>query len=483
MLMPGKQDILTPILRKLQANGPFAAGELDGLLVQLSAHPGFEFGRYTWLMSHPNPKVRECAGRIVLSKRDPRLGEQLVREIVGKPQPIRSEICAVVAQITPAEALLRPLSALVSSSKPEQRQVAVELMDRYERWLDFMGNLKILLSDKVTEIRHAAVSILAKGVRSPTIFMMLRHLINDQDARVRQVIIEAMAQSPSPEIVEPFFERLLEEGPAERSVMIRALSLLAKSALTASKIEERLMPMLADESPTVRETAVKLLSEIPDQTRVVRSLLVHCRGLAHWLRERSLETMLKAHRGIIVPLLSLMDDPDETVRVEAMTLAGSLRDPAVIPKATEVFTGAGDWWIRGIAAEILGMFPESAPTLLSKLDDPDLRHTVIHVLGKQAHPESLPALLGCVADPKAGIRLAVIDALAHFKAQETLQALSQLALNDPDGKVRAKAGNALIHFGAKSAVVRKKLEERDDAPPPPPPPEELKLEMVNEELN
>lgn len=483
MAIFGKMDQLPNVLRKVQTNGPFVTGELEGLLVQICAHPEFDLLKNIWMASHLHPKVRECATKLFLARKDPVFAEPLIKEMFGKPPQTRQDIAKVVVEIGP-DVLARQLSLLIHSTKPEHRAAAVDLIAQCAHWQEFLGHLKVALKDTSDPIRHAAVRVLTKGVTDSTIFLILRGLIHDDDASVRRLVIEVLAQEANADVVEPFFERLPLEGPEERGFMMKALTRLAKSG--SSKIENHLMPFLADENMEVRDAALKLLIEMPDQVRVFRTLLIHCRGLVFWLRERTIQSILKACANLLDSLMELMKDPDEDIRVEAMMLASRTKDARIIPAVREIFLGQSDWWVRSMAAEILGTFPtpEIAKILISKVRDPELRYSIISVLGKQGTREAVPILLESLRDPQQGIRLVAIEALLKSKAPEAMQAISEVALNDSDEKVRTIAGEALVSFGAKSSVVRKKLEERretiESTPITTAP---VTLQMVNDSLN
>jgi HEAT repeat protein len=230
--------------------------------------------------------------------------------------------------------------------------------------------------------------------------------------------------------------------------------------------------------------AAKLLSEMPDRVHVLRAFLVHCRGLAFWLRERSILSLHKVSESLIEPLLKLMRDPDEDIRVGAMLLASGSKDQRFIPLIRDILVSRSEWWIRVNAAEVLNKYPQEEVTeiLLSKLQDPDLRYGIISVLASREGAAAQNALLACIEDEKRGVRLAALSALAERKSPAVLSIATRLAEHDADELVRQKAEEVLLLDGEGGQSVIAKIASRRRA-------QEKQsvsvgeLEMVNEELN
>ena len=82
---------------------------------------------------------------------------------------------------------------------------------------------------------------------------------------------------------------------------------------------------------------------------------------------------------------------------------------------------------------------EVTAALQSRLDDPDLRSSVIAVLAKMRDCESTACLVRCLGDADRGTRMATLEALAPMKSQEIYAALQQVALSDLDPSLRDKA--------------------------------------------
>lgn len=77
------------------------------------------------------------------------------------------------------------------------------------------------------------------------------------------------------------------------------------------------------------------------------------------------------------------------------------------------------------------VMPEAAPLLRS--DDPDLRIFAAQLIGRLAHPDRLPLLVGVLErDPEVNVCLAAVEALMESGRPDALPALERLALRFPD---------------------------------------------------
>lgn len=478
----GKSDNLAAHLKKLEAEAGIDPVELELLLELVSKNAEFRLEKNAWMFSHAQKKVRDFAARELLERKEPALVDMVIREMPSKTSVTRLELAKLVLAVAPERVQAR-LGHMVHSSEVADKEAGLDLIDLHPRWQDLLGYLKITIRDHEPRIRQRSARILVKGLTNQTIFLILRELIHDEDNTIRHIVIEAFAQQPHGDIVEPFFERLTLEGPEERALMIRALSHLARNS--QAQIEDRLLPMLGDENPTTRDIAVKLLGEMPDRTRVLRAFLIHCRGIACWLRDRSIQSLQKISDALLEPLMQLMRDPDDDIRVAAMIMASGSKDPRLVPLIKAIFVSKADWWIRSIAAEALGRFttPGVLETLRSQIEDPELRYSIISVLGKQGSPAAFSALLECLKDPQRGVRIAVLNALKESKSPEVLSIFAGVAENDPDEGARDKAFELLQGFGDPARDVIQGIEahnaqaeaRRSEVP--------IDLVMANDSLN
>ena len=249
-----------------------------------------------------------------------------------------------------------------------------------------------------------------------------------------------------------------------------------------------MVPVLADEQEEVRTAAVELLREMPNLKKVLRTYILHSRGLIHWLRERCMKSILKISTDLVKPLVELMEDPEEDVRIGAMNLAVQTRDPRIVKAVAGIFLSDSDWWVRTMAADILALFPmpDVVKLLASKLQDPDLRYGIFAALGEIDSPDALPYLLTGLQDQEKGIRSTTLTALEGKDDPKIVEAVLQIARGDPVQALRDKAEVLLESYGESAGEalgqlsLQQKLERNAKARTDPAVSE---LQMENASLN
>lgn len=434
-----KGDTLPELVARARGAPPAGAAELSRLLERITAHPDCRPPALAWLLSHPDGRIRAFGAEWFQQRIDAGVADALLSEMVGKPSQIRDEIARVVVPADLSDRVEAAIGQMLHAAAVEQREAALSFIAALPGWQNQLRHLKDALQDPVPAVRQLAARVLCRGIGNPGIRLLLLELARDEDPAIRRQAIGALALSPHPDVVEPFLERLSREDPAEQALMIDALQQLANDP--AARLAERLMPVLADEDDRVREAAVRLLGQMPNAAEILRAFLVYSRGVAFWLRDRAAASIVRISTDIVEPLGRLMQDEEEDIRIGAVVMASTCRDPRIVPRTLEIFLGRDGWWVRSIAAEVLGRFPSPAVTraLLSRMDDPDLRASVIAVLAKMNDPEALASLLHCLTDPDRGTRMSALEALAPIEDAEVFTALRRVALDDRDPALRDKA--------------------------------------------
>ncbi len=439
MALFGKGDSLPGLVARTREAPPVSATELAELLERITSHPNCRPHTLAWLLSHPDARIRAFGGGWLGPRTDARVVDALLREMVGKPSQIRDEIARHVVSADVPNRVEATIGQMLHATAVEQREAALSLIAALPGLQNQLRHLRGALQDPVPALRQMAARILCRAIGNHGIRLLLLDLARDEDPVIRRQVIAALAANPRPDVVEPFLERLSREDPAEQALMIGALQQLAGDP--EARLAERLLPVLADEDDRVREAAVKLLGQMPNAAEILRSFLIYSRGLAFWLRDRAAASIMKISTDIVEPLGRLMQDEEEDIRIGAVVMASTCRDPRIVPRTLEIFLGPDDWWVRSIAAEVLGNYPSPTVTraLLSRMEDPELRSSVIAVLAKMQSPEALARLVRCLTDPDRGTRMSTLEALAPIEAAEVFAALQQVALNDLDPTLRDKA--------------------------------------------
>ena len=459
---------------------------IEDTLDSLRFAQDFTLDKAPWLFWHREKKVREFALHEARAFESKTLGDQLAMALIEQRSDVRRDVAVGVQRVAESRVVLY-LTKFMSSKEQHIRESALELIDASEDFRKYLGHLKAGLRDTIPKVRQRTVRILCRQSQDQTVILILRGLLHDSDDTVRHLVIEALAKDPTPEIIEPFFHRLAHEGPETRAVMVRALRQLTRSG-SQHQIEKELLPILADEDEHLRQLAVKILGELPDQVRVVRNFLIESSGLAFWLRERSIESMQAASGDLIPALCQLIGDEHEGVRVGALQMASLSNDPRLLPSIRAHFLGDFDWWERSMSAGLLGKFrsPEITEILLSKLGDPALRYSVIPALGRHATPDAVRALISCLRDSSRGIRMTTLETLARIRDPQVVEAVRQVGLSDTEEAVRKRAAETLRALKVDDDVLLHRIEEGplpEKAPIGPPDDDIGGLQMENDALN
>lgn len=93
---------------------------------------------------------------------------------------------------------------------------------------------------------------------------------------------------------------------------------------------------------------------------------------------------------------------------------------------------------------------QQIPDLISELGNSDfLQRQRARLLLVHHEPESIPALLSALKNPKAQIRLEAVSALGNIRNPETAPALTEMLMDEETG-VRWAAMESLINIGRKA---------------------------------
>ncbi|MEM7264280.1 MAG: HEAT repeat domain-containing protein, partial [Planctomycetota bacterium] len=203
-----KNSEVGSFLKRLQSGAVDSAEELKELCEYVFAHPEVELHEESWLFTHPKKMVRQYAARRAhQSLRPGRIVDSLLSAMARADAELRREMARLVGELV-ADRLSEYLPDLIHAGEAAKREVAVDLIGKSGRIIDHLGSIKVLLRDDASKIRQRAVKLLAREPDNPTVFIILRGLIHDENEAIRTIVIDTLSKRPDPEIIEPFFERL-----------------------------------------------------------------------------------------------------------------------------------------------------------------------------------------------------------------------------------------------------------------------------------
>ncbi len=451
------------LVTKLKNPATIQLDVIDDVLVQLTTHAEATPRKLAFLLSADNPKIREggFAYIAVAAARD--CAEMMIDAIAAAPVQRRREMTQLLWRLERGHVVdtLRRAFATTTPTK-DLRTVVLEIIAYSASVQEFLGPLKTALRpENSSTLRRLAVRQLRRVGTDPTIALMLRELVHDDDESVRGEAICALCDRPTPDMVVTLFARLPHEKKDVQQVIVDALARLAKQC--SEQMEEPLFTVLADENPEARAMAAKLLSQLPDTVGVLRRLLEYNRGLAQWLRERSLDALVTIASELSEPLSKLMFADNQDVRMAAMLLAARWNHPSIVPHVTKVWLTDKDWWSCSVAADILARFPtpQTYAALTQRAGDPDLRFSVVHAMRAFKTNEATQVLLQSLSDPDRSVRCTALEGLHERVTEQVSRAVLKVAESDAELQVRQVAEEALATLGPKGKEMLTTLQSRN----------------------
>jgi HEAT repeat protein len=251
-------------------------------------------------------------------------------------------------------------------------------------------------------------------------------LLEDRDWRVRRGAVLELGYAGDPRSYGTLVSFLDDHDPAVRQAAILSLGRLGVPEL----VEELTKPkVLADEDSEVRRVAVATLGRLG--------------GLP-----------------IVDAVTDALDDPDWTVRSEAIRAASRLVDQFSefrIPEAARFLVRMlpiADRDVRDKTIRALGGFGRPAVhTLLEALEVRSelVRSGAAAALGLVRDPTTTQRLIELLDDPGRQVRIAAITALGNMRAARSIAPLIE-RLDDADATVRSAAIAALERIGPAAVV-------------------------------
>lgn len=437
-----KKEDKETLLRCLKKKDYKDDEEKKGLLTRLKEIGDIDPLDVLWMVFCQDKDLQSFAEDVWLSVNNPaRLLQHLLIEMKNQKESGRQKIAILIGKLElPIKFYL---SKMIQSEDEKERIIAMEILANHPKWQNYMGVVRMALRDSRTRVRYMAVVRLGSAATDERVFLMLRKMCEDPAEIVRHEVLRIMTKLDTPDVIQPFFERLPYEPPSIQQEIIEALISLSKKGKV--EIEDYIFPALLSEEKLVRNAATELLREVlrgeRNKAEILRKLFIYTRGIAFWLRDLCFDFVKRLGQDGVEPLISLMEDPEDDVRMLAMFLASEIRDERIIPVVKRMLVNEKEWWMRVFCVNILGKFKTTEMThfLLSFIDDPDLQWSVITSLGKIGDPHVVEHLLKKLKDPRKGIRMVTLDALWQFPIPNLLSELKVIYETDPDLDVREKA--------------------------------------------
>lgn len=431
-----------PPLARLKAREWSNEEDRKSLFRDVMSKSDLKLKEVLWTLTAPEPDIRQLGSMLLPRFAGTGLGQALLDELRDKSAAQQRLLIRHMTRCEPAD--LQMITArLLSDSDRSRRALGLELVSALPIQ-SAMSLIRVLIKDPSPEVRLTGVNKLLEApgsLEERSLRDELLILAQDPDERIRQSVFRAVLQAPRRD---PVLLPILLAGLRDESYNVQQLCAQALGERLRQgdgELEQRLVELLSDGSTSVRSAVIKALMLSPERQRVVRRYLEQTRLLAGWVRERALQSLKTFAEDLMEPIIELMQDPDEEVRLLALVVGGNFEDKRCVEPIIGLLRDQ-DWWTRTTAAETLGRIGDRRATqpLIALLNDEEARWTAIEALGQLKDPSAMPALMACAQDDAPELRLAAVDALSLLGSRaEILEVLETRARQDSSQTVRDRA--------------------------------------------
>ena len=314
------------------------------------------------------------------------------------------------------------------------------------------------------QTRLAVIAKLAES-ESPDSIEPLLFALKDRDTRVRNATMLALGKIQNPKVMEPLLQRLRDPVAVVRAAAAEILGKRrdpqAINALTA---------LLRDPDMMVRSTASRSLDRLGwkpgDDSQKVQQILAsgNLRQLAN-LGGKAIEPLVELMRNgapdkqfaavkalgeindarVTAAMLEVLKKADASLRTLALGFLERFADPTAY-EAIERLLRDGNATVRGAAVEAAARCggKRAAPALIPMLKDPswEVRHITVKALGLIEDGAAVDGLCGVLADEDRDVRESAIISLGKIRDRRAIPFLVPM-LYDPESVLRAAATASL----------------------------------------
>lgn len=342
----------------------------------------------------------------------------------------------------------KALAAAVAGASDEELRGLIVVLS----WLPFDGIdaalAPLLARDAVR--RLVADRLARRGVRAAP---FVEPFASSEDDDVRRAAAFILGGIASPTSV-PVLLDLLAQHPAPE---VANVAIVALGSIGDARAFQSLLPFLADEDATVRQTTVGALSSLahPDlEAEIVKRL----HDPSPFVRETAARLGgYFAFDSCLAPMVAACHDEDPLVRRTAAESLATFTAPEAWEAICTAVSDDADPMVRAAGVRALGQAAtgDCTATLLSALRDPNLwvRYYAARAAAQRgsADVDTASALMeSLVREHAAPVRVAVIDALTALGVGNLLEPLV-VAANDSDDDVSCAAIRALAAYPARDA--------------------------------
>ncbi len=448
----GQEKLTKADALKALRDGTFAdRDELSRLLHFLGSQRSLEPVDLLPLLTRKNPTLRAFAEVQMGRRLDSRSLDGLLKKLPSMTQHSQSMLLHVVLRSKP-NLVLPAVRKMVEGDASEA--LSMQVLDAMASLPGHVVGREFLsfLSHDKADVRHMALVKVTESseiLQQPGLLTRLVAMADDPEQRIRLRILDLVDDVEPGEAVRICLGMLRDEAPQVQQKAVRSLATsLERLESSSEAAEDQLFALLTDGSEAVRGGVVEILMKRPDRERLLRKLLLFCKGVVGWVRDRTLDSLRLHASGLTGSVIRLMDDDDEDVRTMALLLGATLEAPEAVPHIARLLTD-DDWWLRMIAAETLGKIGDRRAVggLITAIDDAECGQAAIEALARIGDERAVVPIARQLSSPRAEVRVEAIDALRRLGDQRVIPVLDQCSERDPTASIRDRARAAADALG------------------------------------
>ncbi len=413
------------------------------------------------LLTHGDVPVRALGEKLVRERLDAKAADPMFRALEKLDPKIQSLVFHSVARAKP-EVAIPQLQRLVTDGSPSTAVRAMGALATLPASRAGTAFVRFLAHDK-PQIRSLALFKIAESkelLADTRLQRTVAAMADDGDERIRLKVLEMLVDLDPEEAIRVCLQHLKDTSAAVQQSAVRVLSAALDRLEQGKGAEDHLIALLTDGTEVVRNGILSILMKRPDGARYLRALLLVCKNLTGWMRDRTLDSLRTYGEKLATETVRLMEDPDDDVRAMAVTLGAVLTSPEVVPAIAKRLKDS-DWMIRMLAAEGLGRAGDKSavPALIEGLADPESGMACVEALAMLRDPAAMVPIAQQLGSPKPEVRVAVLDALRMFDDPRITGVYEKVIAGDPSEEVRTRAASHLAEIKAGKSASMPKLRD------------------------
>lgn len=318
------------------------------------------------------------------------------------------------------------------------------------------------LGDNDAEVRRVAVPSLRK-VPGESATQAIVAELSRQDEDVQAQLLGVLADRGDPAALPAVVKSADAAPPGVRVAALNALAVLGNAAV---------VPLLAQraaeaQDPGTQQAArnsLNLLRADGTNAAIAKLLTAENSGMR---AEAAKSLAARSAADQVAALLRAAEDKEPAVAAEVFKAIRVIAKPEHVPALARLLTSTKDTGVRGEAENAVvsaaatteaGKNPaEAVLTALPGAGSPEVRASLLRVLGRIAHASALPVLVQSAQDADAGVKDAAIRALAEWPTGEPAAVLFGIA-----GDAAASQVHRVLALRGYVNMIPKQADASDD---------------------